>query len=113
MNKKTEISETTDSIHMGQVIQRTLKERKISISDFAKTIHCSRTNVYSIFKRRSIDINRLKQVAAVLDLDISDLIMKEKRESNKCIVVAEIGNEDLNQLLKEYDLTYIRHWTIK
>jgi len=114
MNKKAQFDETIDDgINMGQVIQKILKERQISISDFAKAIHCSRTNVYSIFKRRSIDIERLEQIAKVLDIDISDLIMKKKRESNKSIIVMELNNEDLKQLLDEYEPTYIKHWTVE
>jgi transcriptional regulator with XRE-family HTH domain len=107
-NKKT-----TDSINMGQMIKKVLKERGISISDFAKAIHCSRTNVYGIFKRQSIDIERLKQIANVLELDVADFIVLKRRESNKRVVIVEINEEDLEQLLNEYDLTYIKHWKVK
>jgi len=102
--------ETTDGINMGQMIRKTLKEQKMSISDFAKTIHCSRANVYSIFQRQSIDIERLKQIAKVLDLDVTDFIVVEKKESSKCIVVMEVDNEDLEQMLNKYDVTCIKRW---
>ena len=105
--------EVTDGINMGQMIRDALKERKMSISEFAKTIHCSRANVYSIFQRQSIDFERLKQIAKVLDLDVSDFIVVEKKESTKRIVVLEIDNEDLKQLMNKYDLTYIKHWKTK
>lgn len=105
--------ETADNIDMGLMIQKILKERKIRINDFAKTIHCSRTNVYNIFKRRSIDTERLKQIAKVLDLDVSDFIILEKRDLNKCVVIMEIEGKDLRHLLNTYDSTYIKHWTIK
>ena len=108
-----QFEETIDSINMGQMIRKVLLERKISISDFARTIHCSRTNVYSIFKRESIDVERLKQIANVLDLDVFDFIAMKKEKTNKHIVVMEIGNEDLKQLLSEYDLTYVKHWKAK
>jgi predicted transcriptional regulator len=98
---------------MGQMIKKILKERKISISDFAKTIHCSRTNVYSIFKRESIDVERLKQIVNVLNLDVSDFITMKKRKSNKRIVVMEIDDENLEQLMNEHNLTYVKYWKIK
>ena len=108
-----DFEEITDGINMGQMIRDALKERKMSISEFAKTIHCSRANVYSIFQRQSIDFERLKQIAKVLDLDVSDFIVVEKKESTKRIVVLEIDNEDLKQLMNRYDLTYIKHWKTK
>jgi DNA-binding Xre family transcriptional regulator len=110
MNNKMQFEKATDGINMGQTIKKVLMERKISISDIAKTIHCSRTNLYSIFKRESIDVERLKQIANVLDLDISDFIAMKKRKSNKRIVVIEIDSEGLRQLKSEYDLTYIKYW---
>ena len=108
--KAMNFEETTDGINMGQMIRKTLKEQKMSISDFAKTIHCSRANVYSIFQRQSIDIERLKQIAKVLDLDVTDFIVVEKKESSKCIVVMEVDNEDLEQMLNKYDVTCIKRW---
>jgi len=95
---------------MGHMIKRAVKEQKISVSDFAKSIHCSRTNVYSIFERESINIERLKQIVDVLKLDIADFIITEKRESRKCIAVIEIDDEKLEQLSKEYEITYIKFW---
>jgi len=113
MDNHAQLEEITGSINMGQMIQKALKEQKISISSFAGTIHCSRANVYSIFKRKSIDFERLKQITKVLGLDVSDFIAVEKRESNKYIVVMEVDNEDLKQILNDYKLTYIKHWKIK
>lgn len=110
---KVDIEATTNSVNMGQMIRKTLKERKISINDFAKSIHCSRTNVYNIFKRRSIDTERLRQIAKVLDLDVSDFIILEKKDLEKCVVVMEMDGKDLTHLLETYDSAYIRHWRTK
>jgi len=99
--------------NMGQMIKRSLQEQRMSVSDFAHAIHCSRTNVYDIFGRQSIDIIRLRQIADVLKLDISDFITVKKGKSNKCIAVIEIENEKLERLLNEYNLTYIKFWKTK
>jgi len=103
----------TEHHNMGQLIKKKLQEQKMSVSDFAKAIHCSRTNVYSIFGRQFIDVNRLKQIADVLKLDISDFMMIKKNKSNRYIAVIEIDNEKLERLLNEYDLTYIKYWKTK
>ena len=96
--------------HMGKKIRLAVKERKMLISDFAKAIHCSRTNIYSIFKRQSIDIERLKQIADVLKLDLLDFISAEKENSYKCIAVVEIDSENLERLLDKRDLICLKSW---
>ena len=113
MNTQKIFKKKTTHHNMGQTIKKIVKEQKISISDFAKAIHCSRTNVYNIFERQSINIDRLQQIADVLKRDISNFIAIEKRESNKCIALIEIDNENLEQLSNEYDLTYIKSWKTK
>jgi transcriptional regulator with XRE-family HTH domain len=103
---------TTDGTHMGQMIQKILKEREMSISDFAKAMHCSRTNVYGIFKRQVIGIERLKQIANILELDVTDFIVSKKRKSNKYVIVMEVNDNNLEQLLKKHNLTYMK-WKVK
>jgi transcriptional regulator with XRE-family HTH domain len=99
--------------NVGKIIKKIVKEKKISISDFAKAIHCSRTNVYNIFGRHSIDIKRLKQIAGVLKLDISELIGKNENESNKHIVIIETDDEGLERISNGYNGGYIKHWKTK
>ena len=99
--------------HMGQMIKAIVKERNMPVSDFAKAIHCCRTNVYSIFKRWTIDIDKLKQIADVLNLEISDFIETKKRKSSKCVAIIEIDNEKLEQMSNEYELTYVKSWKTK
>ncbi len=42
-------------IHIGKLIEEELHRQERSVSWFAKKLCCERTNVYSIFKRTSID----------------------------------------------------------
>ena len=56
-------------IHLGSLVKQKMKERNISISEFAKAIHCDRTNVYSIFKRKSMDIQQIVQISNALNYD--------------------------------------------
>lgn len=46
-------------IHIGQLIEAELIRQERTISWFAKKLCCDRTNVYSIFKRQSIDTELL------------------------------------------------------
>ena len=99
--------------NIGQMIEQAVKEKKMSISDFGKAINCSRTNVYSIFKRRTINSDKLKQIADVLNLEVSDFIETKKRESNKCVAIIEIDDEYLEKLSNEYEVTYVKSWKTK
>ena len=99
--------------HMGQMVRKAIHERKMSICDFAKAIHCSRTNMYSIFNRQVIDLGRLQQIADVLQLEISDFIMFEKKELTKCVAIVETDYETLERLSDEHGLAYIKYWKLQ
>lgn len=57
------------NVHIGELIKQKIEEKHISISQFAKAIHCSRTNVYHIFTLKSIDIDKLLLISSVLEYD--------------------------------------------
>ena len=98
---------------MGQMIKKAVKEQKMSVSDFAKAINCSRTNVYSIFGRKTITIDRLEQIIKVLKLNISDFIVMDRRKPNKSVAVIEIERDKLERLLSEYDFAFVKSWQTK
>ncbi|MDD2636753.1 MAG: helix-turn-helix transcriptional regulator [Bacteroidales bacterium] len=56
-------------VHIGAVIKQKVEEKGITMSDFADAICCSRTNVYNLFKSRSIDTEKLAKISSVLDYD--------------------------------------------
>lgn len=53
-------------IHIGKLIEEELHRQERSVSWFAKKLCCERTNVYSIFKRTSIDTALLLRISIVL-----------------------------------------------
>lgn len=56
-------------IHIGQLIELELHRQERSVSWFAQKLCCERTNVYSIFKRKSIDTALLVRICYVLHYD--------------------------------------------
>ena len=54
-------------VHIGREIERVLHERGITVTEFANRICCHRKNVYDIFTRKSIDIDRLIRISEALD----------------------------------------------
>jgi predicted transcriptional regulator len=57
------------NIHIGLIIKEKLEESGMSITEFAKKIHCDRTSVYYIFKREDIYIGQLELISIVLEYD--------------------------------------------
>ena len=56
-------------IHIGSIIKEKFDELGLSVSWFAKELCCDRTNVYSIFKRESIDTSLLVKILLILNHD--------------------------------------------
>jgi predicted transcriptional regulator len=56
-------------IHIGKEIERVVHERNMPITEFASKIYCHRKNVYDIFTRQTIDIDKLILISTVLDYD--------------------------------------------
>ena len=56
-------------MHIGQRIKEVFNERGITVVSFARSIPCSRENVYRIFKNDNIDILQLKRIGQVLHHD--------------------------------------------
>lgn len=53
-------------IHIGKLIEEELRRQQRTVSWFARNLYCDRTNVYDIFKRRSIDTAMLLRISIVL-----------------------------------------------
>lgn len=56
-------------IHIGRIIKKRFEDQGVSASWFAKQLCCDRTNIYSIFKRESIDTLLLTKISAILKHD--------------------------------------------
>lgn len=53
-------------IHIGKLIEAELRRQERTVSWFARNLYCERTNVYDIFKRRSIDTQMLLRISLLL-----------------------------------------------
>lgn len=58
-----------EKLHIGKLIQAKVEEENLSIVRFAQLLNCSRTNVYKIFERPSIDTNLLERISRILEYD--------------------------------------------
>lgn len=56
-------------VHIGQKIKEKLEYRGIFVSELARRISTSRENIYSIFRRKTIDTGLLQKIGEALDHD--------------------------------------------
>jgi transcriptional regulator with XRE-family HTH domain len=56
-------------IHTGSLIQQKVKEKAMSVAQFARLINRSRGAVYHIYESESIDTELLRAISNVLDYD--------------------------------------------
>ena len=54
-------------IHIGSIIKEKFEKHGASVSWFARQLCCDRTNIYSIFKRESIDTALLVKISIILE----------------------------------------------
>lgn len=64
-------------VHIGQIIERVIHNQERSITWFSKKLYCDRTNVYSIFKRQSIDTELLLRISKILNHNFFDYYTEE------------------------------------
>lgn len=95
-------------IHIGQAIKQKVKERGIRVTDFANAIHCDRTNVYSLFKRKSIDIEQLIFISNVLEYNFIEELYFEKRPAKKYLLLIEVDENQLRELPANISLKIIK-----
>lgn len=60
---------TEEPIHIGSMIEDRLKDIGMKKAEFARRIYCSRQNVASILKKRSINSEMLFQISEVLEMN--------------------------------------------
>ena len=70
-------------IHIGFEIKSELERQERSVSWFAHKLCCERTNVYSIFKRKSIDTDMLTRISRILQRNFFDLYDDEVDKQQK------------------------------
>lgn len=66
----------TDNVHIGQLVKSVFDESGMSVSELARHLHCERTNVYTIFKRRTIDVELLAMLSEILNHNFLDDAMR-------------------------------------
>lgn len=68
--------ETQNKLHIGHMVKSVFDESGLSVAEFARRIHCERTNVYKIFNRQSVDVETLVKISEALEHNFLADVMK-------------------------------------
>lgn len=60
-------------MHIGHLIRQKVEEKKIPVVRLADELSYSRTNLYKIFSKRSIDTEVLMRLSRILEFDFFSL----------------------------------------
>lgn len=71
-------SQRMAELHIGKMIRERVEQRGISVEWLARQLCCERTNVYSIYRRRSVDTDLLLRLSRILEYDfLSEIARRE------------------------------------
>jgi len=77
------------TINIGSKIKQVFDKKGMTVSEFGRRINKSRENVYSIFKRKSIDTGLLQTISEILEHDffqyytpLKDEVLNLKKENS-------------------------------
>jgi ribosome biogenesis protein Nip4 len=65
--KRTTMKFKMKDVHIGNMIHEELLRQGRTVNWFAKEIYCEKSNIYKMFKRKSIDLAQLIKVSNALD----------------------------------------------
>ena len=72
----------SEMVHIGELIKSELNQQGRSASWLAKQLCCDRSNIYSIFKRQSIDTMMLMRISRVLNHNFFDVYCNDYKKSS-------------------------------
>lgn len=86
-------------LDIGVFIKKEMERQAKTVGWLAKQLNCDRTNIYSIYRRQSIDTSLLFRISQALHFDFFALLSQEynRRLSNW---TAESGWQDLEDWRK-------------
>ena len=90
--------------HIGSMIKQKVVEKSMTIKEFSDKINCDRTTVYDIFKRKSIDTEKLIKISQVLNFDfINEVYLKQgaveiDKPPQTVFIAVEINKTNLQKI---------------
>lgn len=102
--------ETQGKLHIGHMVKSVFDKSGLSVAEFARRIHCERTNVYKIFNRQSVDVETLVKISEALEHNFLADVMKHYGLSAKYstnlsfnITLEDLTEENVDSLFNVLD----------
>jgi transcriptional regulator with XRE-family HTH domain len=107
------------SVNIGEKIQQRAKELRIGPTELGELLNTSKQNIYSIYKRKSLDAETLRKLSVALKYDFfdyfkpaklpetfSDITEKYTPEKSKVVAYSEYAKlkADYEHLKEKYEL---------
>ena len=107
------------SLNIGEKIKHRDKELRIGPAELSLMINTSKQNIYSIYKRKSIDVETLRKLSVALkydffdyyktpkvDVTVTDILDKDAPEKNIMVPYSDyvILKSDYEHLKEKYEL---------
>lgn len=100
------------NVHIGNIIKQKFEESHLTMNDFASKINRTRSTVYDIFNRKSIDTDLLLKISEVLNYNFLSEVYIEKEvvssEDSRYFLAVEIDCHDLSLEELENQLHLLR-----
>jgi predicted transcriptional regulator len=90
--------ENLRNVHIGTIIREKLKEKSMSVTEFATKINRERSTIYDIFERKSIDIELLVIISKTLDYDFIRSIYYDEETSSTIFIAVKTKEEEITKL---------------
>lgn len=95
--------------NFGAEIRKVLKEKGMSVAEFARRINKSRENAYDIFRRKSLDTDLLSVISQVLEYDF---LTKSRERKTRTDLASEgkaaYGSAEHEMMLMREELFILR-----
>lgn len=75
--------------HIGKLIEEELRRQERTVTWLAGKLCCERTNVYSIFKRQSIDTRLLLKISLILKRNFFSVYLEELEKNSQTTQLPE------------------------
>lgn len=66
----------SEEIHIGHLVKSVFDDSGLTVAELARQLYCERTNVYAIFRRKSIDVEMLARLSKILNHNFLDDAMR-------------------------------------
>ncbi len=102
-----------EKVHIGEMVRIRVGESGLSVAALARSIHCSRSNVYSLYKRKRIDIEQLLLLSKVLNYDfVSEYVGDVGLRHKVHVLLIEVDSIKYKELLNDSSVKITKFWTI-